>query len=276
MTDSRLVASAIGDMNASMDALLADAVTSDYGRIPTDGPVDYRRHPAALALTIGCAVGLTFLLSLGLTQNRKSAAANDGTRQQLVARVETADRRVSALEAQVTQAQRDLQAAENAKLAGTSLGTQAQIKLNRLRKAVGFTPMIGNGVQVTLNDAPKDPTFTTTTSPGTVMDRDIQMVVNGLWEAGATGITVNGRRLTSLSAIRTAGSAILVDYRPLVPPYVVTAVAPDADALAGRFRDGQSGLLLEQLQTRYGVVWDLQTIGQTTLPAAANNYIGGN
>ncbi len=276
MTSGEKATSIVGDMNASMDALLADAVTSDYGRIPATAPVDYRRHPAAMALTIGCAIALTFVLSLGLTQNRKNAAANDGTRQQLVARVETADRRVSALEARVTQAQRDLQAAENAKLAGTSLGTQAQIKLNRLRKAVGFTPMIGNGVQVSLSDAPSDPTSTSATSPGTVMDRDIQMVVNGLWESGATGVTVNNRRLTTSSAIRTAGSAILVDYRPLVPPYIVTAVAPDADALAGRFRDGQAGLLLEQLQARYGVVWDLQTIGQTTLPAATNNYIGGN
>ena len=264
------------DLNASMDALLADAVTSDYGRAPLEAPTDYRRHPAVLGLTIFCAITLAFILSLGITQNRRNAALNDGTRQQLIARVQAADSRVSNLEAQVTQSQQDLQAAEVAKLAGTSLGTQAQAKLNRLRRAVGFSPLAGYGVQVTMQDAPADVTSGTTSAAGRVMDRDIQMVVNGLWQSGATGITVNNRRLTSTSAIRKAGEAILVDYRPLLPPYVITAVGPDGDALAGRFRDGQAGLLLEQLQARYGVVWDLQTLGATTLPAAASNTIGGN
>ena len=59
---------------------------------------------------------------------------------------------------------------------------------------------------------------------GRVRDRDMQRVVNGLWESGAEAISVNGQRLTALSAIRAAGDAILVDNKPLVPPYTVLAV----------------------------------------------------
>lgn len=107
-----------------------------------------------------------------------------------------------------------------------------------------------------------------------VVDSDLQMVVNGLWQAGALAISINDHRLTSNSAIRSAGQAILVDYRPLVPPYQVVALGKNADALAGRFRENQAGLFLEELQSRYGILWTLETVGQVTLPAAANS--GGN
>ncbi|CAM5647734.1 membrane protein [Streptomyces purpurascens] len=52
----------------------------------------------------------------------------------------------------------------------------------------------------------------------------MQRVVNGLWESGAEAVSINGQRLTALSAMRAAGDAILVDNKPLVPPYTVLAV----------------------------------------------------
>jgi uncharacterized protein YlxW (UPF0749 family) len=54
------------------------------------------------------------------------------------------------------------------------------------------------------------------------------------------------------------------------PPYVVSAIGPDADQLAGRFRDNPAGLLLEELESKYGVIWELQTVGDINLPAASS------
>ena len=45
------------------------------------------------------------------------------------------------------------------------------------------------------------------TDDGRVTDRDLQTVVNEVWAAGAEAVAVNGQRLTSLSAIRSAGDA---------------------------------------------------------------------
>ena len=170
----------------------------------------------------------------------------------------------------VLTAQNDLLNAEAATLAGTSLGEQARARLDRLRIATGQTEVTGDGVTVTIDDAPLDPLQGDETPPGKVIDRDLQMIVNGLWQAGATDIAINGRRLTPTSAIRAAGEAILVNYRPMSPPYVVSAIGPDADQLAGRFRENPAGLLLEELETQYGVIWELQTVGDTTLPAASS------
>ena len=45
--------------------------------------------------------------------------------------------------------------------------------------------------------------------------------------AGAEAIAINGQRLTATSTIRAAGSAILVDFRPVTSPYEVSAIGPD-------------------------------------------------
>jgi uncharacterized protein YlxW (UPF0749 family) len=252
--------------DASLDALLADALTSDYANTPS------RQGNAGgfrIFFVAGAATLVTLVLGMAIAQTQIQASENSITRDALVQRVMAADRRVQVLEATVLTAQNNLLNAEASILAGTSLGDQARSRLDRLRIATGQTEVFGNGVTVTIDDAPLDP-LVTDTPPGRVIDRDLQMIVNGLWQAGATDIAINGRRITPTSAIRAAGEAILVNYRPMSPPYVVSAIGPDADKLAGRFRDNPAGLLLEELEAKYGVIWELQRVGNISLPAASS------
>ena len=251
-------------IDASLDALLTDALASDYSE--TDAAVDHGRF--AIVFVAAAATIVTLVLGMAIAETRLQETENSLTRNALVDRVHAADKRVQGLEATVLSAQRNLLDAEQATLAGTSLGAQARERLLRLRAATGQAEVTGEGVSVTVDDATPDPLVDITNQPGKVIDRDLQMVVNGLWQAGATNIAINGRRLTPTSAIRSAGSAILVNYRPLTPPYVVLAVGPDPNKIAGLFRENAAGLLLEQLEAQYGVIWELQTVGEVTLPAA--------
>jgi uncharacterized protein YlxW (UPF0749 family) len=100
-----------------------------------------------------------------------------------------------------------------------------------------------------------------------VLDRDVAMVVNGLWVAGAEAVSVNGQPLTSLSAIRTAGSAILVDYRPLTRPYVVSAIG--GPTLESQFATGSAGASLRTLHDAYGIRYGVEGVQDLTLPAAS-------
>ena len=253
-------------LDASLDALLADALTSDYAN--TSPNQDQGR--LRVFFIAGAATLVTLVLGMAIAQTRIQANENSITRDALVDRVLAADRRVQELEATVLTAQDELKNAEAATLAGTSLGEQARTRLERLRFATGQTAVTGDGVTVTIDDAPVDPLSNDKTPPGQVIDRDLQMVVNGLWQAGATDIAINGRRMTPTSAIRAAGDAILVNYRPMSPPYVVSAIGQDADQLAGRFRDNPAGLLLEELETKYGVIWELQRVTDLSLPPASS------
>jgi small basic protein len=119
----------------------------------------------------------------------------------------------------------------------------------------GAVEVHGPGVKLVVNDAKEadqggdgDARETSGFSDtGRVRDRDMQRVVNGLWESGAEAISINGQRLTALSAIRAAGDAILVDNKPLVPPYTVLAVG-DGERLSTEFQNSGDGLYLNALQ----------------------------
>lgn len=124
----------------------------------------------------------------------------------------------------------------------------------------GAVAVHGPGVKLVVDDAKEateggngNPRETSGFSDtGRVRDRDMQRVVNGLWESGAEAVSINGQRLTALSAIRAAGDAILVDNKPLVPPYTVLAVG-DGERLSTRFQNGADGLYLHALQENYGI-----------------------
>ncbi len=92
-------------------------------------------------------------------------------------------------------------------------------------------------------------------------------MVNGLWQSGAEAISVNGQRLTVLSAIRAAGDAILVDNRPLVPPYTVLVIG-DGPKLAPAFQDAEAGQYLKIIQGSYGIRSTLSVQKKLTVPAA--------
>jgi hypothetical protein len=77
------------------------------------------------------------------------------------------------------------------------------------------------------------------TPPG-ISDRNLQDLVNALWAAGAEAVDVNGQRLTALTAIRSAGEAVLVDFRPLSPA-VRRAGVGDAADLQVELLDGPTG-----------------------------------
>ncbi|MFD5645396.1 DUF881 domain-containing protein, partial [Streptomyces anulatus] len=138
----------------------------------------------------------------------------------------------------------------------------------------GATPVEGPGVKLIVDDAkdtdqggggPRESTGFADT--GRVRDRDMQRVVNGLWESGAEAIAINGQRLTALSAIRAAGDAILVDNRPLVPPYTVLAVG-DGKKLVTAFQDSADGQYLQALKESFDIRTSISDQAEVRLPAA--------
>jgi len=120
----------------------------------------------------------------------------------------------------------------------------------------------GPGLVLTVDDAASlknpnvDPGAVTGPDLTKVFATDLQIIVNGLWQAGAEAISVNGHRLTSRTAIRSAGEAILVDYRPLTRPYVITAIG-DPSSLSVEFADNDGGSHLQSLKANYRIRGDI-------------------
>jgi len=146
--------------------------------------------------------------------------------------------------------------------------------LSKLELVAGTVPVTGPGLVLTIDDAPTkvdsnnpgtNPQAAATPDQGTVIATDLQILVNGLWEAGAEAISVNAHRLTARAAIRSAGAAILVDYRPLTRPYVITAIgAPDS--LNVNFADNSGGSYLQSLTTNYNIRGSVQSLNSVVVP----------
>jgi uncharacterized protein YlxW (UPF0749 family) len=222
-------------------------------------------------LWLGAGLVLAALVvTLGAAQARVSAPELAKERQELIARIDDGDRRADSLQHSVDKLRKDVEARQRKALEKHG-GGEAEVA----GLLSGALPVHGPGIRLVVDDA-KDTQDTDSGGPrqssgfsdnGRVRDRDLQRVVNGLWESGAEAVSVNGQRLTSLSAIRAAGDAILVDNKPLVPPYTLLAVGP-GKKLSTTFQDSADGQYLQVLQENYGVRTSISTQDEVRLPAA--------
>ena len=169
----------------------------------------------------------------------------------LTASAETATEELSALGEQVERLRAQA-------LSGAGADARREFRLQRLSAAAGTTPLRGPGVQVVLDDGPPARTDALGPDLARVLDRDVQLVVNGLFAAGAEAIDVNGQRLAWTTAIRSAGDAILVGFRPLSRPYVVTALG-DPLTLEARFADSAAGSEMATVAATYGIRFEMST-----------------
>ena len=99
-----------------------------------------------------------------------------------------------------------------------------------------------------------------------VLDLDLQILVNGLWEAGAEAVAVNGHRVSTLTAIRGAGEAITVDYTSLTRPYRIEAVG-DSRTLPASFTQTAAGAWWNDLARNRGMPFSLTGVDSLTLGA---------
>ena len=225
-----------------------------------------QRPTGKLVLITTLAIGLVFGISsqtLGARQTERSSARAD-----LIAQIEARQDRVEANSVRVSELQEEVALAQEQVLRDSS-GPGAAGVSSQLLASVGAVGVQGPGLVVTLDDAPLDPgADTSAQNEGRVLSRDLQIVVNALWAAGAEAIDINGQRLTSRSAIRFAGEAILVNYRPLTRPYVVRAIG-DPDRLASEFASGDGGAYLKALTDNFGIDTSVVADEEITMKSAS-------
>ncbi|WP_406132134.1 DUF881 domain-containing protein [Streptomyces sp. NBC_00989] len=230
--------------------------------------------PKTLRAKLGLAAGLVLaalVVTVGAAQARVAAPVVAKERQELIDRIDKETTSADKLEGSVDTLRDDVSARQRAALKTSGGSGQADL----VSMLSGATAVHGPGVKLVVDDAKEassgggdNPRETADFSDtGRVRDRDMQRVVNGLWAAGAEAVSINGQRLTALSAIRAAGDAILVDNRPLVPPYTVLAVG-DGQRLSTRFQNAADGLYLHALEDNYGIRATIAVESDLRLPAA--------
>lgn len=226
-------------VDASMDLLnqiLREPVDPDYARVAAAiAPDEGRRAPGRWWLALVLVLAGT-LFSVGALQTDRGAPVQATERTELIERIQAAEVEQDASRRQVEDLDAQIDQLRSAALGTDDASKALEAQIDRLGPAVGLAAVTGPGVVVVVDDAPT----TGTDARDQVLDLDLQVLANGLWASGAEAVSINGHRLSALTAIRGAGDAITVDYRSLTRPYRVEAVG-DPRTLQARLAESAAG-----------------------------------
>ncbi len=195
------------------------------------------------------------LVTLAVVQTRSDRPATQRERESLIANVGARKNLVATREKTAA----SLRAAVDTLRASADRTDPAY---ESLRLAAGDRAAAGPGITFTViprgtAERRSSPRFT---------DNDLQILVNGLWYAGAEAISLNGNRIGTMTAIRTAGPTITVNYKSIGPPYVVVAIGNE-DTLESRFDDNPSGRYWNARVRALNAVSEVASSSQLRVPA---------
>lgn len=221
-----------------------------------------RRIPVALVVVVTL---LGFLLVVASTAASASRRAEAPRKARLVELIQDRRKQVSDLDAAVIKLRAQLTVAErDAARAGRQDRTRGE-ELSRLALQAGTVAVRGEGVVVKLSDSSRAPSSAEDAGAFRIHDTDIQLVVNALFAAGAEAVSVNDSRMVATSAIRAAGDTIVVNFRPLVPPYRVVAVGADRAV----FEDSAIARRFKRWTRLFGLGFSVRSVSSVTVPAYA-------
>ena len=106
--------------------------------------------------------------------------------------------------------------------------TQIRELIDGLAPYAGLGAVEGPGIRVELRDSTLRDSPTGDPNDLVIHEEDLQAVVNALWAGGAEAVTINGERVTTLTAIRCVGNTLLLHGSVYSPPYKIAAIGSHA------------------------------------------------
>lgn len=236
--------------------LMTNTLDQDY-QVAADRraqrPSGHRHSGRLVAASVVLLFGGMIAISAVRTEQQRPAAAAE--RDQLVAQLHARQARLDSLQSEISTLQRDVATLQGGASTARTLEQSTQSSISQFSGITGASEVTGPGIRILASDAPDS---TGGAADGSIRDTDLQALVNALWSSGAEAISINGYRLTSLTAIRFAGSAITVDYKSLVPPYTIDAIG-DPDTLPARLLESPGGMAWLGLKANFGIGFDTTT-----------------
>ena len=216
-----------------------------------------RRREHWVAAAVVAAFGL--LVTVAAVQTSQGSGVADANRESLLRQIDQRRDQSAELQGRIVRL-REFNVGLQDRLDTTTDAERAMSnRVERVAAQAGYGPVSGPGVVITVDDAPNGEA---------VRAEDLALLTNGLWEAGAEAISINGRRLASRSALANSGAAInLTGGPPLSPPYVVSAIG-DNKTLQADLLDTSTGLAFSNGADLLGFQVTPENVDNLDLPAA--------
>jgi uncharacterized protein YlxW (UPF0749 family) len=244
-----------------LDYLVATALDGDYAAAAAArerGATTRPRRHGWTALALGL---FALVLSVAAVQSARAEPTRQQSRESLVGEARKAQSDLRSARGDVATLRSEVATLDARRVRLLRQVGATSEAARRTGATAGTVAVTGPGMVVTVDDAPD-----ASSDREKVFDQDLQKLVNGLWAAGAEAVSINGQRISSLTAIRLAGQAITVNFRSLRRPYVVSAIG-NPDALPARFVDTAGGTWWLNLRSVYGLRFDLASADDLRLPA---------
>lgn len=217
---------------------------------------------------VALLAGVLFATSATTAQGTDLRA---GRRLRLAELIDRQQREVAVLDDRARALEAELAAATETAAGRDSRVQAAQAAVEELLGPAGLMPVLGPGVVVTLDDAPRPEPGQSRPGNATpddlvVHEQDILAVLNALWAGGADAVTVMGDRVVSTSSVRCVGNTLLLHGAVYSPPFRVSAIG-DADRLEAALDAAPGVKVFRDYVDAYGLGYRLDRRQEITMPA---------
>jgi uncharacterized protein YlxW (UPF0749 family) len=230
-----------------------------------DGRPRWRGRPLGWRLAVPAVCVCAGLLATTSMINAKGTDLRGGRHTDLIGLVSDQRREVQALRRTLRGLQDQVD-----DLSGQVPGgkpSQLTRKLAAVAPAAGLDVVSGPGLRIVLDDAPRGQSVADDVDQNllVVHQQDLQAVINALWAGGAEGVTLQGQRIISTTAVKCVGNTVVLQGVPYSPPYRVAAVG-DATAMADAVLAAPGvRTYLQYTDAPYNLRWSMRQLPALTI-----------
>ncbi len=234
-----------------LEQIAETALDDDYYVVRAGSYADSREFNTPLTGLVLAAFAL--LVVIAAVQTRNDRPATERERDTLISDVAARKKVQASREATAERLRKEV-----ADLSA-SVG-QFDPAYQNVRIETGDLAVTGSGIRIVAGDS------TQRNTDGVITDNDLQILVNGLWYAGAEAVAINGQRVGTLTGIHFANGAINVNFTDIAPPYTVVAIGP-SDTLLQRFENNAAGHYWASRQKDASVQFGMTPSSDLSVPA---------
>lgn len=146
--------------------------------------------------------------------------------------------------------------------------TQSLVEeVDNLKEESGLTEIQTKGIVVSLADSPAGEL----TIDSIIHAADLRDIVNLLWSAGATAISINDERMVATTSLDSIVNTVLVNNTRITSPFVIKA-AGDSVKLAQVVENQNNLSDLYRRKKNFGIVFNIEKAKEVTIPAFSGSF----
>lgn len=227
-----------------------------------------RAIPSWQVALFGALIALGFLITAQVRSEAPRVRYTTQERAPLVESVVALQAQQEALKDRILDLRQRVTAAEQGAAGSGVLVSGLNTALRAARLAAGLVALEGPGIYLQLEDSQVPVAPGGSVADYRVGARDLRLVVEELWLAGAEAVSVNGERLVPTTAFVDIGGTLLVNSAYLAPPYQVAAIGP-ADLYEILVTSPGFIELVQARADRFGIRISFAEPDRVTVPAYA-------